>query len=245
MLFVQALVVSILLAITWLTLFVLEFLDSTLIAAVEKEAANTPPLSKEEAAENIKESDSQSDTENVTKSTKKSSNQSQTENLAQSTQETNSQNETEIVSKSTKESASQNHTEIFKKSTKKSASQNQIEYLIKSTKESASQNQIENVARPPTEGIANIIFISRVQSKCCISSECRIHSCLVSPAAMPKHGCWKSKLRSSCAASAPMTDPSPWHHQIYIFKRLLWVGRVALAALGFYSKHQHGASSHL
>ncbi|XP_036047259.1 sperm-associated antigen 17 [Onychomys torridus] len=123
--------------------------DSTLTTVVEKEAANTPPLPKEDAAENVKESDSQSDTENVTKPIKKSSDQ--TENLAQSTQEADSQNETEIVSKSNKESASQNHIENLKKYTKKSASQNQIENLIKSTKESASQNQIENVARPPTE----------------------------------------------------------------------------------------------
>ncbi|CAO2599391.1 Sperm-associated antigen 17, partial [Lemmus lemmus] len=59
--------------------------DSTLTAVVEQEAANTPPLPKQEVAETIKESASLSDTENVIQSIKKCSNQNQTENLAQPT----------------------------------------------------------------------------------------------------------------------------------------------------------------
>ncbi|XP_005076718.1 sperm-associated antigen 17 [Mesocricetus auratus] len=126
-------------------------LDSTLPVDVKQEAANIPLLPKQEVAETIKESASQSDTENVTKSTRKPSNQNQAENLEQSTQDSDSQNGTEIVTKSTKESASQKNIEKIKKSTKKFSSQNQIENLIKSIKESSSQNKIENVTRPPVE----------------------------------------------------------------------------------------------
>ncbi|CAH6928396.1 Spag17 [Phodopus roborovskii] len=125
--------------------------DSTLTEVVEQEAANTPPLPKQEVAENIKEFANQSDTETVTKTIKKSSSQNQTVYIVQSTQESDRENEIENVSKYSKESTSQNNIEKFKNSTKKSASQNQIENLIQSTKETGSQNQVENVIRPPTE----------------------------------------------------------------------------------------------
>ncbi|XP_050013472.1 sperm-associated antigen 17 [Alexandromys fortis] len=125
--------------------------DSTLTSGVEQEAANIPPLPKEEVAENIKEPASLSDTENVTQPIKKSSNQNQTENLAQPSQESESPKETEIVTKSSKESDIQNKSETLKIATKKSASQNQLEILTKFVKEAASQNQLENVTRPPNE----------------------------------------------------------------------------------------------
>lgn len=157
-------------------MFVWGLADSTLTSGVEQEAANIPPLPKEEVAENIKEPASLSDTENVTQPIKKSSNQNQTENLAQPSQESESPKETEIVTKSSKESDIQNKSETLKIATKKSASQNQLEILTKFVKEAASQNQLENVTRPPNEGMAATAtcFISQIRSKCCISSEYRI-----------------------------------------------------------------------
>ncbi|XP_035307203.1 sperm-associated antigen 17 [Cricetulus griseus] len=124
--------------------------DSTLTADVEQEAKNTPPLPKQEVAENMKKPASQSDAENVTKSIKRSPSQNTPENLVQYTQESDTQSKTETITKSPKESANQKCIIKLKKSTKKSTSQNQIENL-KYTKESASQNQVENVTRPPTE----------------------------------------------------------------------------------------------
>lgn len=183
----------------------------------------------------MKKPASQSDAENVTKSIKRSPSQNTPENLVQYTQESDTQSKTETITKSPKESANQKCIIKLKKSTKKSTSQNQIENL-KYTKESASQNQVENVTRPPTEGMTIIYFISQIQSKCCISSECRILLSHVSSTEISDTCChaqkWmlKIQVRSSCVASAPLLDPAPGTTKFIFLRDYSGLGAVTLAA---------------